>query len=75
MLQAALSVVQLCFQKSNKMQPMQCGSGIFSASGASVCTACPAGKYLTNAAGGTHAGSCTNVSIDLSFAFGVLLTR
>ncbi len=41
---------------------MQCASGSFSASGVSVCTACSAGKYLTSAAGGTEAGSCTSVS-------------
>lgn len=27
-----------------------------------MCIACSAGKYLTNAAGGTEAGSCTSVS-------------
>jgi hypothetical protein len=42
---------------------MQCASGWFSASGASVCTACSAGKYVTKADGGTDADSCTSVSI------------
>ena len=41
---------------------LQCPVGWFSASGASVCTACSAGKYLTNASGGTEAASCTSVS-------------
>ncbi len=42
----------------------QCASGSFSASGATVCTACSAGKYLTDAAGGTDAASCTMVSLE-----------
>ncbi len=42
---------------------MQCASGSFSGSGASECTACSAGKYLSNVAGGTEAASCTAVSI------------
>ena len=41
---------------------MQCASGWFSGSGASVCVACGAGKYLTKADGGTDPDSCTNVS-------------
>ncbi len=42
---------------------MQCSSGRFSVSGASVCMACSAGKYLTKSSGGTEAGSCTYVSM------------
>jgi hypothetical protein len=41
---------------------VQCASGSYSASGASVCVNCSAGKYLTKADGGTEAGSCTSVS-------------
>jgi hypothetical protein len=36
-----------------------------------VCTACSAGKYLTNAAGGTDTGSCTSVSADTCVLVGV----
>ncbi len=45
---------------------LQCSIGWYSASGASSCTACSAGKYLTNAAGGTEAASCTSVSFNKS---------
>ncbi len=41
---------------------MQCASGSYSASGASVCVNCSAGKYLTRADGSTEAASCTSVS-------------
>ena len=50
---------------SQMMVCMQCESGSFSASGASVCTACGAGKYLTLASGETEANSCTSVSDDM----------
>ena len=43
---------------------MQCAGGWYSAPGASSCTACPRGKYQTNASGGTEALSCTLVSED-----------
>lgn len=49
-------------RNSDGMLCVQCASGWFSGSGASVCTACSAGKYLTNASGETDAGSCTRVS-------------
>ncbi len=42
---------------------VQCASGTYSGSNASSCTACPAGKYSTNASGSTEAASCTAVSI------------
>jgi hypothetical protein len=45
------------------MYILQCPSGQFSSSNASSCIACSAGKYLTNVAGRTEEGSCTNVSI------------
>jgi hypothetical protein len=41
---------------------MQCGAGTFSAAGASACTSCSPGKYLTNASGATDQKSCTTVS-------------
>ncbi len=41
---------------------LQCASGLYAISGATVCTACAFGKYLTNPAGGTEAASCTAVS-------------
>jgi hypothetical protein len=43
---------------------VQCATGWFSGTGASLCIACSAGKYLTNASGATDASSCTSVSID-----------
>ncbi len=55
------------------IEELQCASGAFSASGASVCTACTAGKYLTLASGGTEAGSCTGVSFMATC--GLLLIR
>jgi hypothetical protein len=42
---------------------MQCSSGQFSASGASACTACSAGKTLVDPAGDTDAESCGYVSV------------
>ena len=42
---------------------LQCANGWFSVSGATACTACSAGKYLTLASGGTEAASCTSVSV------------
>ncbi len=41
---------------------MQCASGKFSASAATACTACSAGKSLMNAGGGTEEASCILVS-------------
>ena len=41
---------------------LQCPSGMYSADTAPSCTACPAGKYLTNSSGRTEAAACTNVS-------------
>ncbi len=41
----------------------QCLNGSYSASGASACTQCSAGKYLTNISGATEAKSCSKVSV------------
>ncbi len=51
--------VWLCIESKGCLQ---CASGSYSASGASVCVNCSAGKYLTRADGDTEAGSCTRVS-------------
>jgi hypothetical protein len=40
----------------------QCNPGYYSGSGG-ICTACPPGKILTNASGGTLAASCSNVRV------------
>jgi hypothetical protein len=45
------------------MACMQCTIGWFSGAGATVCSVCSAGKYLSNAAGGVEASSCTSVSV------------
>ena len=42
---------------------LQCASGTYSATASTSCTACPAGKYLADAGGGTEALSCTAVSV------------
>jgi hypothetical protein len=41
----------------------QCTNGTFSGGGATACTVCSAGKYLTNSSGITEAASCTAVSM------------
>ncbi len=41
---------------------MQCPDGQYSASAATACSACPAGKYRVNIAGGTEVASCAIVS-------------
>jgi hypothetical protein len=51
---------------------LQCPSGMFSTTGASVCTSCSAGKYLTNATGGTVEVACTNVS-GFAYVFHLLI--
>jgi hypothetical protein len=43
--------------------PLQCPTGWYSGAASTFCISCPAGKYLTNASGGTEARSCTNVSM------------
>ncbi len=60
----------IALQVCNKLKMVQqCGTGQWSAQGAAACSMCPTSKYLTNAAGGTEAASCTHVSF--SWASGV----
>ncbi len=41
----------------------QCPSGYYAGSGSGLCSACPAGKYLTSSSGQTETASCTSVSM------------
>ncbi len=59
-----ISIQQTCSVSVHTMfyGVMQCSGGTFSAAGASACTSCSPGKYLTNASGETDLKSCTTVS-------------
>jgi hypothetical protein len=53
------------FVSSCWVMPQQCQGDTFSATGATVCTACSAGKYILNRAGGTESSSCKDVSVTI----------
>ncbi len=49
----------------------QCASGSYSGSGATACTACGAGKYLTSASAASEADACATVRVPVA-ALGLL---